>query len=109
MELGLEAQVEEEFRASGQFASPNRESAEAEDPVLVINEQHQLDLAEVVRQQLLLALPMHPVCRSACSGLCPHCGQDLNEGPCDCTEETDPRWSVLKEMQFSVEQEQGVD
>jgi uncharacterized protein len=107
--LALEARVEEEFRASGQFATNSRECDETEDPALVMSEQHELDLREVVRQQLLLALPMHPVCRSNCAGLCPHCGQELNEGPCDCTEEPDPRWAVLEELQISGEFAEGVD
>jgi uncharacterized protein len=44
-----------------------------------------------------LSLPSSPVCRPDCKGLCPHCGQDLNEGSCDChTEAVDPRWAALK-------------
>lgn len=107
--LSLEAVVEEEFRAGGPFATDKRESEETEDPALLISDQHELDLLEVVRQQLLLALPMHPVCRPECAGLCPHCGQDLNDGPCECTEEPDPRWSALKALQFSEEPEEGVE
>ncbi len=57
------------------------------------------NLTEVIRQNLLLAMPMYPVCRSKCKGLCPHCGQNWNEAPCDCTlEEIDPRLAVLKQL-----------
>lgn len=55
-----------------------------------------LDCFPIIRQEILLALPMQPKCRSDCKGLCPHCGQDLNEGSCGCPDkEIDPRWEAL--------------
>ncbi len=61
-----------------------------------IDEHHILDLTESVRQNALLAIPMKPLCRKDCAGLCPKCGKDLNEAQCDCEkEEIDPRWSKL--------------
>ncbi len=61
-----------------------------------INEHHILDLTEAVRQHALLAIPMKPLCREDCAGLCPRCGCNLNDGPCDCpTEAINPRWSKL--------------
>jgi uncharacterized protein len=44
----------------------------------------QLDLREEARESLLLEWPMAPLCRPDCRGLCPHCGADLNQGPCGC-------------------------
>jgi DUF177 domain-containing protein len=56
----------------------------------------QLDLRPLVRDALLLELPLAPLCRPGCLGLCPTCGADLNEGDCGCPETaTDPRWAVL--------------
>lgn len=46
-----------------------------------------LELAPMLREQLILASPMHPLCKEDCLGLCVRCGNDLNEGPCGCTEE----------------------
>ena len=47
-------------------------------------------------EQVELALPMKPLCREDCAGLCPQCGQDLNEGRCSCVRENvDPRWAAL--------------
>jgi uncharacterized protein len=63
-----------------------------------IDDHHQLDLSEVVRQRLLLELPMRKLCREDCPGLCPQCGHDLSQGPCDCQPEPDPRFSVLAEL-----------
>ncbi len=56
-----------------------------------------LDVTEVVRQHLLMAPPMVPLCRPACRGLCPVCGADRNEVACGCVpEEMDPRLAALR-------------
>jgi uncharacterized protein len=47
----------------------------------------QLDLAPMLREQVILASPMHPLCTNDCLGLCARCGHDLNGGPCHCGEE----------------------
>ena len=58
-----------------------------------------IDLADVVREQLFLALPMKPLCQEACKGLCPECGTNLNAGACDCTHRwDDPRLAPLKAL-----------
>lgn len=55
-----------------------------------------LDLRPLVRDAILLALPIAPLCRDDCAGLCPTCGADLNDGPCDCPPAAgDPRWAAL--------------
>jgi len=64
-----------------------------------IDRNHLLDLREAIRQNLVLALPMRTLCSEECAGLCPTCGKDLNEGPCDCpTEVADERFSALREL-----------
>jgi len=69
------------------------------DEALLIDIHHILDLTEALRQNILVSLPMHPVCKPDCLGLCPHCGQDLNEGPCGCQEMfVDPRWAALAKL-----------
>ena len=56
----------------------------------------EIDLEPMLRDALVLALPLNPVCREACRGLCARCGRDLNDGDCDCEEsEIDPRWADL--------------
>jgi len=56
-----------------------------------------MDVTEELRQTLLLALPVKPLCKEDCRGLCPRCGTNLNTGNCDCRRKTiDPRWSGLK-------------
>ncbi len=59
----------------------------------------EIDLAQLVREQFYLAIPMKPLCRDACNGLCVHCGTNLNTGSCHCaTEWTDPRLESLKSL-----------
>jgi uncharacterized protein len=56
-----------------------------------------IDLEQLIREQLYLAVPMKPLCDEACKGLCPTCGNNLNAGPCDCKSEwVDPRLEALK-------------
>jgi uncharacterized protein len=58
-----------------------------------------IDLDEIVREQILLALPARNLCSDDCKGLCPTCGANRNERACDCdTKEIDPRWSALAEL-----------
>lgn len=60
---------------------------------------HVLDLAEMLREQFYLALPMQPLCRPDCQGLCPSCGIDRNVDTCQCqTDWVDPRLSGLKAL-----------
>lgn len=64
-----------------------------------IDSHHMLDLSEVVRQNLVLAIPMSPLCSSRCRGLCPSCGANLNAEPCTCRhQEGDPRLEALREL-----------
>ena len=74
-----------------------RSLADSED-AFVIDSYHTLDLTEAVRQGAIAAMPLQPLCRTECQGLCPHCGADLNDGPCGCTPEIDARWEPLRQM-----------
>lgn len=59
----------------------------------------EIDLKNVVREQLLLALPEQIFCKDDCKGLCPQCGENRNLIDCSCDDdEVDPRWAALKEM-----------
>ena len=59
----------------------------------------QLDLADAVRADVLLSLPIKWVCREECRGLCPKCGANLNQGDCGCTfREEDPRLAALRKL-----------
>ena len=71
---------------------------EGESSVFTIDAHHIIDLTEAARQYAGMALPMKPLCREDCAGLCPACGHNLNQGQCECpVAETDPRWAALAE------------
>jgi uncharacterized protein len=64
---------------------PGTDSYQESEEGLVYFRNEELDLDEIVREQLLLALPMRHLCRKDCQGLCPQCGANLNLGPHACT------------------------
>jgi uncharacterized protein len=66
-----------------------------------IDDHNIMDLSEAIRQYTLMALPIKPLCRQDCSGLCPTCGTNLNEKKCNCTPETDPRWEKLNTLSLT--------
>lgn len=96
----VEFDLEEEFRPSVDILTGAALPVEdGEDKVTRMDGHHILDLTEVIRQDLLLALPVSPLCNPHCRGLCPECGADLNKGPCSCQREGgDPRLAVLREL-----------
>ncbi len=58
-----------------------------------------IDLEPLVRDALVLELPLAPLCDTECRGLCPTCGVDRNESTCDCTfDSLDPRWAALRSL-----------
>jgi len=59
----------------------------------------QVDITGPVREAIVLELPLKPLCRETCRGLCPLCGTNLNEHQCGCkVETTDPRWNGLRDL-----------
>ena len=93
----LEVEFETRFIPQSTAAS-EAENVEllAEDLGLAAYEGDSVDVDELVREQILLALPSRNLCREDCEGLCPRCGADLNAGQCSCEQgETDPRWAAL--------------
>lgn len=69
-----------------------------EEDVFPINDHHEVDLTEAIRQRVLLDIPMITLCKEDCAGLCSQCGHDLNQGPCDCKPAVDERFSVLNTL-----------
>ncbi|MBI2917297.1 MAG: DUF177 domain-containing protein [Chloroflexi bacterium] len=92
----VQVELEEEFFPVIDVNSgvPVPVPSDASEP-FTIDEHHILELTEVLRQDSQLALPMKPLCRPDCPGLCPRCGHNLNLGPCQC-DETSPDKSGLE-------------
>jgi uncharacterized protein len=60
-----------------------------------------LELEDILREQVVLALPMQRVCSETCKGICPVCGKNRNETACDCHVQTaDDRWGALRNLEL---------
>lgn len=75
------------------------ERAANDDEAYVIDHDF-IDLAPLVHDAIFLDLPLAPLCREDCQGLCPYCGTDRNDESCDCQGPVDPRWATLDELRF---------
>lgn len=88
--MDVELPIEEELRIAGHLPDIPEEELEEElpeeeqEPLFVDNI---LDLGELIRQQVLMAVPIKPLCSELCKGLCPHCGTNLNVEQCECPQE----------------------
>jgi len=72
---------------------------EDDDRASLIDDQHILDLTEVLRQYVVIESLGSGLCRPDCKGLCPTCGSNLNAGPCRCDRSVvDPRWAALSKL-----------
>lgn len=69
-----------------------------EDPWIFLLEDGRADLDDIVTTTFVLSMDSKFLCRDDCKGLCCRCGKDLNQGPCGCQPETDPRLAVLKQL-----------
>lgn len=97
----LEFELSAEFFPTGSILSTTPTSIDEiqEADGFTIGEDHILDLSEALRQNIVLSLPVKPICKPDCAGLCQKCGQDLNQGQCECpNEHSDPRWAPLKQL-----------
>jgi uncharacterized protein len=64
----------------------------------------EVDLSGLIREQIILGIPLKPLCRETCKGLCPQCGANLNEGSCGCEKETrTSAFDVLRNLKFNGE------
>jgi uncharacterized protein len=98
----LEAQLSVLFQRKEATADELEAVAEEDEVEIISPGTRELDLHELVREALVLELPVRVYCRPDCRGLCSQCGKDLNQGPCACQQEhADPRWQALKDVHFN--------
>lgn len=99
----VEVPVEADFELK-YVTGPTYESSETaeltEDELSVsVFDGEAIDVDEIVKEQILLAVPTRTLCRPDCKGICPECGIDKNTGDCACeTKEVDPRWAALRNL-----------
>jgi uncharacterized protein len=100
----VEVDFEDRFRIVYQVA--DREEDTGDDDVILLEPGNvRIDFTEPVRDRLFLEVDLYPLCRPECAGFCTRCGQNLNEGSCDCEPEPEPgesRWAALEAIRERV-------
>ncbi|WP_305041424.1 YceD family protein [Geoalkalibacter sp.] len=88
----IEAPVDTRFTLTFSAGLPPIEGGEedevelsAEEMGLIPFDGDEIDLREAVQEQVIMELPVRPLCEEACKGLCAHCGANLNDGDCGCS------------------------
>jgi len=100
----LEVSVDELFVPEADLQEKEEREVGVEELCVFGYSGDELQIEDLVRDNLIAGLPYRPLCKVDCLGVCPECGQNLNEKMCSCRsaeEEADPRWGALKK--FSVE------
>jgi uncharacterized protein len=99
VEHTLKGQFDLIFRPLGVDADGSERSISTPETEIGYYQDGGLALEDVLREQVLLSLPVRTLCREDCKGLCPRCGQNLNAESCTCvTAPADPRWSALSDL-----------
>jgi uncharacterized protein len=99
LERGIDASVRLLFEKRGRRRQPGPAEKGADQDGLMYYDGRTLDLAEEIRQVVLLEVPWHPLCRVDCKGLCPQCGKDRNLGDCGCAKRQESnRWTTLRKL-----------
>jgi DUF177 domain-containing protein len=92
-EIGLD------YRMTYVYDMTEADEIQKDELTVIHTSTNEINIAEDVREYLLLAVPLKLLCRDDCAGLCRSCGANLNRVACDCPkEEIDPRWDELKKI-----------
>jgi uncharacterized protein len=94
------------FRPLGIDAGPPERALIPPETEIGYYQEGGLVLEDVLREQVLLTLPVRTLCQPDCKGLCPRCGRNLNSEPCTCeVKPADPRWSALSGLRSQLSPE----
>ena len=101
VEVPISTEFNERFVRAVSWAADEQHELHEEDLNLAVFDGEGIELDDLAREEILLAVPDSVLCRQDCQGLCPTCGTDRNQGDCQCeTNEVDSRWQKLKELQM---------
>ena len=99
VEASVNAEFTLEYIPGSEYESSGAAELTEEELSVAVFDGQALDVDEIVKEQILLAVPTRMLCREDCKGICPECGTDRNTGDCNCTtEDIDPRWAALKKL-----------
>jgi len=103
VEIPLQADFDLIFRPAGADQDPPERSITAPETEIGYYQEDSLALEDVLREQVLLSLPVRTLCNEDCKGLCPRCGANRNNQPCKCDEgPSDPRWEALAGLRSRI-------
>jgi uncharacterized protein len=103
VEVPLSAEFDLIFRPAEADAEAPERSITAPETEIGYYQGDSLLLEDVLREQVLLSLPVRTLCKPDCKGLCPRCGHNRNSQPCHCDEgPSDPRWEALAGLRGKV-------
>ncbi len=98
-QLPVDSQFELRYQPHAQNTGEGEREIEEDDLTTAFYENEEIDLGQLMQEQFYLALPMKPLCREECKGLCSVCGKNLNRDTCDCKHDwDDPRFAALREL-----------
>ena len=99
VELPMRSDFRLEYVTAETYKSLEVAELAQEDLALSIFDGEFIDVDDILREQLLLAIPTHTICQENCKGFCPVCGANRNVTDCNCNvTEMDPRWKGLKKL-----------
>jgi uncharacterized protein len=99
VELPVNVDFELEYITGSDYESSEVVELGEEELSVAVFDGRTIDVDEIVKEQILLAVPTRMLCREDCKGICPECGIDRNTGECNCvTDNIDPRWAALKNL-----------
>jgi len=99
--IPVNAEFEERLIPAVSWSGEPQHELTEDDLNLSVFDGEAIDLDQLVREEILLAVPGHVLCREDCQGLCPGCGIDRNLATCQCeTEEIDSQWQKLKDFRL---------
>jgi uncharacterized protein len=93
------------YRPAGSDIGEDKEvELQDKDAAISYYEDGGVELTDLLREQVLLEVPLKTVCKEECKGLCPQCGLNLNTGKCECEQPpADPRWEALKGLKDKLQ------
>jgi len=101
VELPIEVKFAERYAGNISWRSEEQHELSTQDLDLALVDGEAIELDDLVKEEIRLALPGHVLCSENCKGICPSCGVDLNAGDCKCpAEQIDSRWEKLKDLRF---------
>ena len=99
IELPVSADFSLEYITGADYESSAAAELTEDEMSVSVFDGEAIDVDEIVKEQILLAVPTRMLCREDCKGICPECGTDLNSGECQCVkDDIDPRWAALKNL-----------